>query len=643
MKNAKLRFFVQGMTCRSCEKRIEQTLGGLPGVLAVKASFAAGRVDVGYDAGTLTERRIREAVEETGYETSEAAGTGGFAGIGTGIVIVAAYLLIEAFGGFALLPDIDSSFGYGMIFLAGILTSFHCVAMCGGIALGQCIPAAGAAAEASGFAAKVRPGLLYNGGRVLSYTVIGAVVGALGSVFGFSAGAKGVITGAAGLFMLVLGLRMLGLFRRLRLPSLPLPAFFRAGFRKLSGRGPFVVGLLSGFIPCGPLQTMQLYALGTGSVPAGALSMFLFGLGTTPLLFGFGAAAASIPRKHAVHLVQAGAVLVLFLGAITVGRALTLAGYAVPELASFSTGGSAGSGSGTPAPGSAPAGGLARAVVSGGVQRVVTEIGSYRYIPFMVQAGVPVEWTIRVKAGVLNGCNNPLVVPAYGLTVRLVPGDNLVRFTPGREGTVPYSCWMGMIRSRIIVVSDLAAGGPPEAAGPGSVPGGPGSVLGRDLPGSGTEGAGGSCCSGSSSPEFAEGRVPAETIGMPIVKNGIQEMTITVNEDGYHPAAIVLQRGMNAKFVFIAEALNTCNSPVDFPEYGGRLDLGKGELETPPLEISVDFTFRCWMGMLNGYVKVVDDISRVDVDALRREIGEYRAQGGGDGCCAPEGVPETAS
>ena len=261
----------------------------------------------------------------------------------------------------------------------------------------------------------------------------------------------------------------------------------------------------------------------------------------------------------------------------------------------------------------------------------------------MVQAGVPVEWTIRVKAGVLNGCNNPLVVPAYGLTVRLVPGDNLVRFTPGREGTVPYSCWMGMIRSRIIVVSDLAAGGPPEAAGPGSVPGGPGSVLGRDLPGSGTEGAGGSCCSGSSSPEFAEGRVPAETIGMPVVKNGIQEMTITVNEDGYHPAAIVLQRGMNAKFVFKAEALNTCNSPVDFPEYGGRLDLGKGELETPPLEISVDFTFRCWMGMLNGYVKVVDDISRVDVDALRREIGEYRAQGGGDGCCAPEGVPETAS
>jgi len=48
-------------------------------------------------------------------------------------------------------------------------------------------------------------------------------------------------------------------------------------------------GLLNGFMPCGPLQAMQLYALGTGSFIAGATSMFMFSLGTVPLMFGLGA------------------------------------------------------------------------------------------------------------------------------------------------------------------------------------------------------------------------------------------------------------------------------------------------------------------------------------------------------------------
>ena len=84
----------------------------------------------------------------------------------------------------------------------------------------------------------------------------------------------------AGAFMLFLGVRMLGIFPwlsrlRIRIPGL--------GGGKLSAaasrRGPFVVGLLNGLMPCGPLQTMQVYALGTGSFFAGALSMFLFSLG----------------------------------------------------------------------------------------------------------------------------------------------------------------------------------------------------------------------------------------------------------------------------------------------------------------------------------------------------------------------------
>jgi plastocyanin domain-containing protein len=101
-----------------------------------------------------------------------------------------------------------------------------------------------------------------------------------------------------------------------------------------------------------------------------------------------------------------------------------------------------------------PQTGIPKAVVADGVQSIVTEFKNGYYAPFAVQVGVPLRWTIRIKAEEINGCNNPMRVPAYGIERRLVPGDNLVEFTPKKEGAIVYSCWMGMIRSVITVVRD---------------------------------------------------------------------------------------------------------------------------------------------------------------------------------------------
>lgn len=54
--------------------------------------------------------------------------------------------------------------------------------------------------------------------------------------------------------------------------------------------------------------------------------------------------------------------------------------------------------------------------------------------------------------GKLNGCNSEIVVPAYDLFVKLHEGENIVSFIPDETGTIPYSCWMGMIKSSINVV-----------------------------------------------------------------------------------------------------------------------------------------------------------------------------------------------
>jgi len=668
-----LTLFVEGMACSSCEKRIEKALTAIPGVLRAKARQRGGQVVVDYDEDKTSPEALKAAIEKAGYTVKKGRDASTLIARGIGLVLVALYMIAGSAGLFNALPKVDAFIGYGMLFIVGLLTSVHCVAMCGGISLSQSVRTIQDAAESGPSRRKALsigtevpprgalnqrgkglvPGLLYNGGRVVSYTVIGGLVGALGSVFSFSPAVKGAIAGAAGLFMLYLGLKMLGLIPASLYLSRLMPKTLRqkaarARFSMTSGR-PFVVGLLNGLMPCGPLQTMQLYALGTGSLFAGALSMFVFSLGTVPLMFSFSLAASLLPRRFLPTMVKASAVLVMFLGVVTFSRAASLAGIPLPSFASSGgavlasagatsvSGGTVSDGivsdvAGTPVSSGKSAGIVAK--LEGGVQTVTTEFRGGYYVPFTVQAGVPLKWTIRVTRNELNGCNNPVTVPAYGIRKALRPGDNLIEFTPKQSGTIVYTCWMGMISSRISVVPDLAATGDAPATG-AAVDTQEGSdsqssTL-QDLSGGS---ASGSCCSGTTNPAFAGGQVPTDTIGMPTIRDGVQEITITVDDRGYSPAAIVLQRGMKAVIRFKAVKLSSCNNVVVFPEYNGGLYLSRGQLETPPLTVSQDFTFQCWMGMLHGYVKTVDDLSGVDLKKVKAEVAAYRASAsGGGGCC----------
>jgi sulfite exporter TauE/SafE len=464
---------------------------------------------VEYDADRVDVAAIRLAINDAGYAARGELGSrgsreagGGEAGmllaLGIGLALGAAYLIASASGALGFLPNLDARVGYATLFAIGLLTSIHCVAMCGGLALSQSVGLASgvvAARDVSSGSASVSrfsearnsvpgrlrrllPALLYNAGRVVSYTAIGAAVGALGGTFNFSPLAKGAIAAVAGVFMVALGLRSLGVIRAL--PSLGriVPPRLRAALSATTARlrtgGPFAVGILNGLMPCGPLQAMQLYALGSGSAAAGALSMFLFSAGTVPLMLTFGLTATLLPRKFVPVMVRASAILVLFLGAVTFVRAATLAGVALPS-APFSApavsaltsitptvgvSDSAGD-TGTPAVSPVSAGngapkrGVIAATVQGGKQTVLTEFVGGRYVPIAVQVGLPLTWTIRIAADDLTGCNNELVIPAYDIRTPLAPGDNVIEFTPTRAGRIAYSCWMGMIRSSIVVADSL--------------------------------------------------------------------------------------------------------------------------------------------------------------------------------------------
>ena len=200
--------------------------------------------------------------------------------------------------------------------------------------------------------------------------------------------------------------------------------------------------------------------------------MFIFSVGTVPLMLTFSMTAIFLPRRFIPIMVKASAILVMFLGVVTFGRAAALAGVAIPSLSSvqaLST---------EPVPSDVPAfqveqdngledssiqlaadkkrpnDGSVEATLENGTQSVITIFGSNNYVPIVVKAGIPLKWTIRIAASDLNGCNATMVIPSWGIRKRLVPGDNIIEGTPGKTGTFAYSCWMGMIRSKITVAAN---------------------------------------------------------------------------------------------------------------------------------------------------------------------------------------------
>ena len=433
------RLIIGGMTCPYCQARVQQALLGVPGVARAQVSYDRGTADVTLDPEEATLATLCAAIEGAGYRLLDAPErTSLLRAAGYLLLMAALFMLLQAT---VLLNRLapgqlaQSGMGYGMLFLVGLMTSVHCVAMCGGISLSQSLPGGQAQAKSS-TRQVLTPALLYNAGRVISYTLTGLIFGTLGMLFGagldtsLSVLAQAALKVVAGLLMLAMGLSLLGLFPalrrlRLRLPRLP---------KRLRPRGPLTVGLLNGLMPCGPLQAMQLAVLSSASPVRGALSMLAFSLGTVPLMLCIGLIGGKLNQRFARPMRIVSAILVVLMGMSMLVSGLALAGVGVAAT---------------------PMGEDGVAAVQYGVQYVYSEIDYGSYPAITVQTGVPVEWTIHAEEGKLTGCNNEIVIPAYGLTVPLQPGDNLVEFTPTQTGVIPYTCWMGMIRSSIYVVDSL--------------------------------------------------------------------------------------------------------------------------------------------------------------------------------------------
>ena len=457
-------FEIRGMYCPNCEKRIAAALLRLEGVERVRVDYASGEAEIECRRAPDTEQ-VEAVLRELGYELSDGSGELTRT-VSLLVIVLGLTVILDRFGLLTRLVPRQlgaSGMSYGLFFATGLLTSVHCIAMCGGIGLSQSLPGRGR------FAA-----VLYNAGRVASYTLIGGILGLAGHLLGGASFAvspllQGLVKLLAGALMLLAGVELLGLFpalRKLRLPGLRL---------RTNSRLPFVVGLLNGLMPCGPLQAMQLAALGSGDPVSGALSMFFFSLGTVPLMLGLGGLAALLGRRFAGAANTAGAVLVTVFGIAMLTQGAALSGMVKSAQVWAALAALAALGLISLIPGRKPLRrGLSLTVVAAlvlllalrtapvrktdgkvriedGVQLVSSTLESGSYPDVTVRAGLPVRWTIYAEESAINGCNYTMVVPGLDLRLSFQPGENVLEFTPQAAGTIPYSCWMGMIRGTITV------------------------------------------------------------------------------------------------------------------------------------------------------------------------------------------------
>lgn len=441
MTLVKKNFVAKGTSCLSCERLIKERARKIKGVKEIEFDHITERGFVVFNDEFTSLDKVLSTIGGKNYICSPAdeltaknknsIKTFGWAFAIIGLFVVAYYGM--AFVERIQLPELTPTMSYGLLFVFGILTGFHCIGMCGGFVVSY------TADEAKKGRFSYRSHLSYGFGKVVSYTVIGGIFGLIGSVFVFTPLLRGVVGLLAGMFLIIYGLSILNIFPRLKKIRFQAPkSLMKFAGHRSEHSSPLVIGLLNGLmIACGPLQAMYILAAGTGSLVQGATILFVFGLGTLPVMIGFGLLAGTISSRTTATILKVSGILVIVIGLFMINNGLALTGTGL-DIGSFfgSSGGNISSSNTT----------------QQGYQEIHMAVLASGWQPdtFTLVRGVPVHWIIDGKQ--LTGCNRAIQVPEYNLSFDIQPGLQAIEFTPTKAGTILWSCWMGMIHGKFIVV-----------------------------------------------------------------------------------------------------------------------------------------------------------------------------------------------
>jgi len=313
-------FHVSGTHCPSCKIFIEDTLNEQIGIDGTSVDLKQETVTLNT---TLDENphklaeMLTEKIKHNGYilsverKAKEKKDNGIiWQALPIGLAFLALFFIVQKSG--------ILNFGLGgtvtpvTSFIIGLVASVSsCLAVVGGLVLSL------SATVSQDKISDIKPMMLFHGGRLISFAILGGVLGAIGSAIGISFTVTATLGIIASVVMIVLGLNLAGVFEK-NMVALPSEVF--SFFRKIEHQtaAPFLVGVGTFFLPCGFTQAMQVAALSSGSFFSGFMIMTAFALGTLPMLVLLSFGSASFAQsKHAALFFKSAGVLVIGLGSFT--------------------------------------------------------------------------------------------------------------------------------------------------------------------------------------------------------------------------------------------------------------------------------------------------------------------------------------
>ena len=313
-------FHVSGMHCVACEHLIQEGLLELEGVSGVSANLKKQTIQVTGAFNEMSEPQIVELlskpIAEHGYTISSEQRTTKnnwsdfIIALPIALAFIIGFIMLQKAGIMNLIGQ--GSVSYGTAFVVGIVASLStCMAVVGGLVLSI---SATFAKEKSTFV----PQALFHVGRIVSFFILGGVIGALGTVFTLSTTMTFILFVFVGVVMLILGINLLDIFNGSSVFQIRLPRFLTKhalGVSKFNHTGtPLLVGMATFFLPCGFTQSMQLYTLSTGGFMEGGFTMLAFALGTFPILALLSLTSFSIQKSSfpGIFFKTAGLIVVAF-------------------------------------------------------------------------------------------------------------------------------------------------------------------------------------------------------------------------------------------------------------------------------------------------------------------------------------------
>ena len=313
-------FHVNGMHCNACEVLIESELMEVKEVSKAKPSLKNNNVEITGDFGDKKIEHIAndltEVLKKHGYSLSiekqkhNAKWSDFSISIPIAFGFFSIFILLQKLGIVNLINSSD--IGYGTAFVIGIIASIStCMAVVGGLVLSV---SANFAKEND----KIKPQIMFHAGRLVSFFVLGGLIGALGSAFQFGALGTFILNIFIVLILIILGINLLDVFPWMKKLQPTLPSFIGKhvqGLKKINHTlTPLLLGIATFFLPCGFTQSMQLYALTTGSFMSGAIYMFIFALGTLPVLALLSFTSIGIHNRTnmGIFFKAAGLIVILF-------------------------------------------------------------------------------------------------------------------------------------------------------------------------------------------------------------------------------------------------------------------------------------------------------------------------------------------